>query len=178
MSLTAIDLTPVSVPRAPPAPLGAVPDARADSADSATIRKTMPGDMLRRYGALNGQRRHVPAHEHGQRLLRWIQGDTTGAILADSDQTPFVGAILADEVQEAYGEMCAYLGWAEQPWNQAGRYFREALGGQKTYGWFPDADGVRHRLRVYKIPPVQVSRIARSARSAPQRSAVPVSKAA
>ena len=101
--------------------------------------------------------REVPAIEQGRRLLRWLQGDNTGADI-DSAPADEIVTLLADDVMPAYREMCAELAWAEAAWNQVGRHFREALGdGRKTYAWVVADDGSRHRLRVYRIPALSLA---------------------
>ncbi len=101
--------------------------------------------------------RHVPVAEHGPRLLRWLQGDSTGAAGFEEAATAVPVMLLADDVLPAYREMCAELRWHEAAWNQVGRTFRQALGDRKTYAWVTDDDGVRHRLRAYHIPPLSAA---------------------
>ncbi len=146
LDLAAIDVAPVPLPVSA---LMHLPDS--DSGRAPAISKYASPVRLR----------EVPVEEHGRRLLRWLQGDHAGAVGFDSPPVAEILTLLADDVLPAYQEMCAELRWVPQPWNRTGKYFREALGdGRKTYAWVLDDDGVRHRLRVYKIPMVVVAPLA------------------
>ncbi len=61
--------------------------------------------------------------------------------------------MLADDLKrKLYPTMCAALGWKPREWNSVARSFRKLTGGRKPYAWIEDVDGVKHRLRVYRIP--------------------------
>ena len=61
--------------------------------------------------------------------------------------------MLARDLKEIYLEMLADLHWDEaRPWQTVGHFLKELLRSRKTYGWFYDAAGQKHRLRYYRFP--------------------------
>jgi hypothetical protein len=76
-----------------------------------------------------------PPDEHADALLRWLQGENGRT-----------GMWVADELLEAYGEMCLHLGWAELNWVSVGRYFAKLSGGKR---YARNEDG--RRVRVYDV---------------------------
>ncbi len=76
---------------------------------------------------------------HAARLLRWLQSDDG-----------LVGDVQAAEVQSAYLEMCAEIGWRPLSWLRVG----EALGAICGDRFYRDVrrGGRVHRLRFWRIP--------------------------
>lgn len=75
---------------------------------------------------------------HAQRLAEWLTDHRCGEILSR-------------EIQAAYREMCAEIGWELSGWNRVAPRFRELIGDRKHYRDFV-VDGRRHRWCVYTLP--------------------------
>ena len=77
---------------------------------------------------------------HARRLLSWLQAD--GGIS---------GEVMASEIQAAYAEMCADLGWAPLNWLRTGREFAKLVGPRR----YRDVREGSKRCRrlVYAVPP-------------------------
>lgn len=90
---------------------------------------------------------------HARLLLRWVaDSDWThpaarADVVAVDDGKP---VLLASALLEIYREMCAEKGVAERPWNPIAKELRALTGDRKGYAWI-ERDGVKHRLRVYRI---------------------------
>ncbi len=79
--------------------------------------------------------------QHARRLLAWLQSDGGAS-----------GEVLAGEIQAAYSEMVAELGWSQLTWLRTGREFAK-LTGPRRYRDVID-NGKRRRLLVYLVPAV------------------------
>ena len=79
---------------------------------------------------------------HARRLLHWCQ--------TEGGQT---GEILAADLVEIYHNQCAYDLLEPLPWQPVAIELRRLLNDDKPYRWVV-RDGERHRLRVYRIPPL------------------------
>lgn len=123
-----IDVVPVVVPEPTPAP-GAGRWLQSPALQPA-VSKAPPELLL-----------HVPDPVmHARQLLAWV---------ADSEKPP--DHMLAEEMIEAYAEMCAELRWHEASWMTVGRELARMTGG-KRYAWVVDAAGKKHRKRIYRFP--------------------------
>lgn len=87
------------------------------------------------------------AKVHARRLITYMY---------EGSQPLAPGDVLARDLMQIYPEMLADLGCDEaRPWPTLSRYLKESLGARtKTYGWFYDDAGGRHRLRYYRFPKV------------------------
>lgn len=88
------------------------------------------------------QTAHFPPRDHAKALLDWLE------------ERHVVGEIRAPEMQRFYREMAFERNFAVRAWNPVAREIRRFLGGTKDYTWSKSNDGVRHRLRVYRVPPL------------------------
>lgn len=61
--------------------------------------------------------------------------------------------VLQEDIEVIYECMCALEGLEQLPWRDVGAELRKLTGGRKTYKWV-QRNGRRHRLRVYRMPPV------------------------
>lgn len=77
---------------------------------------------------------------HALRLLAWLQTD--GGIS---------GEVMASEIQAAYAEMCADLGWAPLNWLRTGREFAKLVGPRRYRDVLEGSK--RCRRLVYAVPP-------------------------
>jgi len=124
--------------RPEPAGRPAVPESRTHRrAEPVPVAAATPRRRRRRSepGALS------PAM-HARRLLHWCQ--------TEGGQT---GEILAADLVEIYHNQCAYDLLEPLPWQPVAIELRRLLNDDKPYRWVV-RDGERHRLRVYRIPPL------------------------
>jgi hypothetical protein len=127
--------TPIAAPlvASSPAPPTA-PRAGRRRTQRRVQRLFLPGEI--------GPPRQPSAQEHARRLLTWLREYN----LTDRE-------VLADDLKrKLYPAMCAALEWKPRAWNAVAKPLRKLTGGRKPYAWVEDGEGVRHRLRVYRIP--------------------------
>jgi hypothetical protein len=87
------------------------------------------------------------ADKHARLLLHWLALSLEGA----NDRT-----FTVDDIQVAYGEMCAKYGLWDRPWNPVAASLSKLLyrrgRPRKTYRWRVGQNGKNRRLRFYEIP--------------------------
>jgi hypothetical protein len=101
---------------------------------------------------ISPQQRIAPGRTQCWRTASYSPRDHAEVFLQWLNENSIVGCVGAHELQNLYRRMALDKNFAVRPWNPVARELRMLLGGRKQYRWVVDDIGVRHRLRIYRIP--------------------------